>query len=297
MASQLIDLHLPFAYTPSRNIRPEGCTIHYSGPSSWGSSVDRSSAERFFQSTDHNRCATIWRGYHDYHRYGNGWSGIAYTSGVCPHGVRFEGRGPGFRTGANGNDYGNLVSYATCYIGGDGDPLTVQAKLAYLDEQDRLGVPFRWKHKDWFNTSCAGPACDAWQLQGFPRPDSPQDIVPIFRRRSPMKGSFKNALDGNENYWLNPLGILYNNWEQPLSHDLGGPGRPLGDYAFDSIGAAMRVSPHPSGDPRAITWISGVSSYLGLGTDVTVIVAGTGDGGQNWKVVTTNDLRRFLAQD
>ena len=149
----------------------EGDTIHYGGPSPWPASADRSSAERFRASTDHNRCATIWRGYQRFHMVTRGWSDIAYNSGTCPHGHRYEGRGPGVRSAANGTTAGNNRSYATCSMSGDSDPLSDSEKLAFLDEgtPGRL-IALKWGHQEWKSTGCPGGPRMAWRRQGFPRP-------------------------------------------------------------------------------------------------------------------------------
>jgi hypothetical protein len=173
----------------SYSITPEGLTAHYGGGSPWRG-ADRSSRERFRDTTDHARCASIWRGWQAFHM-SPGWAGtrnggsdVAYTSAVCPHGVRFEGRGPGVRTGANGTNAGNQRSYATVYIAGDADPVTDEAKAAFLDEAARLRVPLRWDHSDWKPTACAGDPIRAWEATGWRRPfltrptDPPAPILP-----------------------------------------------------------------------------------------------------------------------
>ena len=170
MTSPLHNLGLRFTGSSS-NIRPEGLTAHYGGPSPWGSVADRSSPARFRDTTDHARCPSIARAWHDFH-LSKGWFGFAYTSGVCPHGHRYEGRGPGRRTGANGTNPGNLRSYATVYIAGDNDPVTDEAKRAFLDETLRLGVPLRWDHSDWKPTACAGEPIRAWESTGWARPSA-----------------------------------------------------------------------------------------------------------------------------
>lgn len=161
----------------TRLASPEGLTAHYWGPSPWGK-ADRSTAVRFAATADHNRCASIWRAAQDFHM-APGWGGtrnggadVAYSSGVCPHGVRLEGRGPGVRTGAQGTNTGNSRSLATCYIAGDNDPLTPAAQLAFLDEARRLGgwAKPRWDHGDWKATACAGPSIRPWKAAGWPRP-------------------------------------------------------------------------------------------------------------------------------
>ena len=161
----------------STNIRAEGNTVHYGGPSPWTGAVDRSSADAFAATTDHNRCASIWRAYQAYHLDTRGWCDIAYSSGVCPHGHRYEGRGPGQRTGAQGTNEGNLRSYATCYIAGTGDPLTEAAMRAFIDEGARLAY-LRWSHLQWHSTACPGTPLDSWRRVGFPRPEGPPPPPP-----------------------------------------------------------------------------------------------------------------------
>lgn len=162
----------------TRLASPEGLTAHYWGDSPWPASADRSSPARFAATTDHNRCASLWRAAQSYHM-SPGWGGtinggadVAYSSGVCPHGVRHEGRGPGVRTGAQGTNAGNSRSLATVYFAGGDDPLTDAAKLAFLDEARRLGnwSRPRWQHGDWKATACAGPSIRAWKAAGWTRP-------------------------------------------------------------------------------------------------------------------------------
>lgn len=168
--------------TPSR-ISTEGQTAHYGGPSPWRN-ADTSSPTAFRDSTDHGRCASIWRAWQAFHMDSRGWTDIAYNSGFCPHGVRFEGRGPGRRSGANGTNDGNARSTASCYIAGDDDPITDEAKAAYLDECERMASPPRWQHGDWKSTACAGPSIRAWKAAGWPwlgtvtAPPSAPPVVP-----------------------------------------------------------------------------------------------------------------------
>lgn len=201
-----IGLRPPLA-TPAA-VASEGQTAHYGGPSPWGAGPDRSTPARFRDTTDHHRCASIWRAWQAFHMDTRGWNDIAYNSGICPHGVRLEGRGPRRRSGANGTNTGNARSTATCYIAGDSDPITVEAKTAYLDECSRMGSPPRWQHGDWKSTACAGPSLRAWKGTGFAPPGSghplpqPLPVVPprpstvpydgtIWRVRSPlMRGLF-----------------------------------------------------------------------------------------------------------
>lgn len=145
----------------SHSIHPAHLTAHYAGPSPWRG-----------RAPDHSRCATIWRGWQAYHQNARGWYDIAYTSGVCPHGHRFEGRGAGVRTAANGTNVANAGSYATCYIAGVGDALTPEAQAAFLDESMRLRVPLDRVHRDWKATACPGDPLTAWVHAGAPAPST-----------------------------------------------------------------------------------------------------------------------------
>lgn len=69
-----------------------GFTIHHNGPP----------AQCIGQ--PHARCAAFWRGVRSFHMDDQGWSDIAYSFGVCPHGVPFVGRGWDKRQFANGAD-------------------------------------------------------------------------------------------------------------------------------------------------------------------------------------------------
>jgi hypothetical protein len=169
--------------------RPEGDTVHYGGPSPWPASADRSSPERFRATTSHDSCSSIVRGYQNFHMDSRGWADIAYNSLVCPHGHRYEGRGPGVRSAAQGTTDGNDRSYATCALTGDNDPLSDPMKLAYLDEgtASRL-IKLVWGHRDWKSTACPGDPIYAWRTAGFPRPQeddlpySEEQIIELVQR-------------------------------------------------------------------------------------------------------------------
>jgi hypothetical protein len=157
-------------------------TAHYGGPSPWGSGVDRSSPERFALTADHARCATIVRAYQAFHMDSRGWQDIAYSSLVCPHDYVYEGRGPGIRTAANGTNAGNSSSHATCYLAGEGDPLTDGAKRAFLHESARLSGLDK-VHSDWKATGCPGDPLRRWVHAGHPHPGGstppPPDRPPV----------------------------------------------------------------------------------------------------------------------
>lgn len=101
----------------STNITPQygGVTVHY---------VDGVPVAR----SNHADCAGQVRGIQNYHMDSHGWADIAYTYLTCVHGYVFEGRGPGYRTAANGTSSGNQNWYAVCGLVGGApgtyDPVT-----------------------------------------------------------------------------------------------------------------------------------------------------------------------------
>lgn len=155
----------------SRNITPRHVTAHYGGPdpATWP--------------WVHTRCPSIWRAWQDYHMAPgglgttNGAADIGYSSGVCPHGHRYEGRGPGVRSGGNGTDVANQTSYAVVYIGGVNTPLTAAAKVAFLEEAARYGQPLDRAHRQWKQTACPGDELYRWVAAGAPHPGG-ADIAP-----------------------------------------------------------------------------------------------------------------------
>lgn len=52
----------------------------------------------------HSRCVAYWNAVKSFHVGTKGWSDIAYSFGVCPHGTRFVGRGWDKPQFANGED-------------------------------------------------------------------------------------------------------------------------------------------------------------------------------------------------
>lgn len=121
---------------------------------------------------DHASCFTKVRGIQAFHMGPQrGWSDIAYTSITCPHGFAFQCRWIGVRTAANGTNDGNNRAYAVCYLGGQGDAFTDQAKhaqrvtLDYLDRSGGAG-PGRNCHRDWKQTECPGNIICAWVKAG-----------------------------------------------------------------------------------------------------------------------------------
>lgn len=135
-----------------------GTTVHWEGPK--------------MGIHPHSSCASYVRAIQNFHMDSRGWADIAYTAVICPHGFVFQGRWTGNRTGANGTNVGNNTAYAVCYLGGEGDSFTAEAKRAYVDTLDFLDKkggagPGRNCHRDWKSTACPGTVICSWVKSGM----------------------------------------------------------------------------------------------------------------------------------
>jgi len=139
----------------STSITPVGVAVHWEGP--------------HMGTPTHDRCAGIVRGFQAFHMDTNGWADIAYSAVVCPHGYVFEGRGRGHRTAANGSNDGNQRFYAVCFMGGEGDVFTDEARDGINDAIDWLGGGQITGHRDHTDTACPGDEIYAWVQAGHPR--------------------------------------------------------------------------------------------------------------------------------
>lgn len=140
----------------STDITPAGVAVHWEGP--------------HIGTFPHSSCAALVRGIQAYHMDTNGWADVAYSAIACPHGYIFEGRGPGHRTAANGTDDGNQRFYAVCFLGGEGDDFTAEARQAINDAIDWLGGGEIVGHRDLTSTACPGDEISAWVRAGHPSP-------------------------------------------------------------------------------------------------------------------------------
>lgn len=130
---------------------------------------------------DHAQCYVRVRGWQDFHMKGRGWNDLAYNFVACPHGYVFEGRGVGAANAANGgidgdgSGHGDNHEYiAICYLGGQGDPFTAEAKNAFNDAASKAGLEKApWKgHRDLYGTNCPGEDIIRWVRAGHPRSGS-----------------------------------------------------------------------------------------------------------------------------
>lgn len=143
-----------------------GFTIHHNGPPA--NCVGRG----------HDRCLRFWDAVRAFHTnpepVGKGWSDIAYSFGVCPHGERLPGRGWDKRQWANGSDdvgpddgadsewYTVLVFVGGDTSTGDTEPPTremVVATAALIEEgrrSARCGMQVK-PHNAFKRKPCPGP--------------------------------------------------------------------------------------------------------------------------------------------
>ena len=140
----------------------QGWTIHHNGPPA--NCVGE----------PHSRCEAFWRAVRSFHVNDKGWSDIAYSFGVCPHGERFVGRGWDKAQWANGSDNvgadnGDDSEWYTVlvFVGGDDSthdnepptPRMISATAALIEEGRRTGrcgnrvTP----HNFWKRKPCPGP--------------------------------------------------------------------------------------------------------------------------------------------
>jgi hypothetical protein len=129
----------------------------------------------------HSVCTRKVRTIERFHAVTRGWSGIAYSAVVCPHGYVFEGRGIGVRTAANGESAigGNDHWYAVCYLGGAGDPFTAAGQRGMADAIAWLrrggAGPKVNGHRDHHATECPGDDIYAWAHSAAPNRTAPEE--------------------------------------------------------------------------------------------------------------------------
>lgn len=198
----------------------KGFVIHHNGPPA--KCVGR----------DHTRCVAFWDAVRDYHVNGRGWSDIAYSFGVCPHGTRFFGRGWDKAQWANGADvvgpddgrdsewYSVLV-----FVGGDTStrdtelptPEMVKATAALIAEGRRNGLCGQrvLPHSAFKPKPCPGPHftayARAWDNQPLPTSFTQEDAMTpeqLAEIKAHVDTRIRLALGylatGKPNSWINP---------------------------------------------------------------------------------------------
>lgn len=160
------ELGWPASAAPSQTDKVLGVKIHYEG-----SPVPE---------VDHSKCAGRWTQIRRSHlaNTAEGYSDVAYNWAVCNHGVIFEGRGLGKRTGANGSQPLNRTHYAILWMGGTSGVTTPSAKaVAAIKEVIKYlrghGTGKEIKgHRDGHPTACPGDALYALVKSGKLEPST-----------------------------------------------------------------------------------------------------------------------------
>lgn len=161
------DLGWPASAAPAQTDPVKGVKLHYEGSP--------------VPDEPHSKCAARWTAIRKAHlnHPTEDYSDVAYNWAVCNHGVKFEGRGLGKRTGANGNQSLNRTHYAILWMGGTKGVTTpsseavtsIKELIQYLREHD-TGKEIKG-HRDGHATACPGDALYALVKSGKLEPTKP----------------------------------------------------------------------------------------------------------------------------
>jgi hypothetical protein len=157
----------PAAVMPEAN----GVKIHWLG-------------EKAYRTGEHAHCPAKVRAVRKAHldHPTEGYVDVAYNLLVCGHGSVYEGRGPGYRSGANGNRTLNTGHYAVCALLGVGETPSPELLGGLRDAIDLLqqfgAGPELLGHRDGYATTCPGDDLENWVKQGAPRPAAPETPAP-----------------------------------------------------------------------------------------------------------------------
>lgn len=170
------ELGWPASAAPSQTDPVKGVKIHYEGTP--------------VPEVEHSKCAGRWTAIRNSHlaNKAEGYSDVAYNWAVCNHGVIFEGRGLGKRTGANGSQPLNRAHYAILWMGGTKGVVTpsaaavtaIQEVIRYLRGHG-TGTDIKG-HRDGYATSCPGDALYALVKSGKlePQAHKPDTVLAPF---------------------------------------------------------------------------------------------------------------------
>lgn len=164
----------------------------------------------------HSACANKVRGIQTYHMDHNKWADIAYNFVICPHGETYEGRGFGKRSAANGTNDSNEHYLAVCYLGGEGDPFSLEAQIAFAALMQ--GAKAR-PHSTFFNTACPGPEIRTW-VDKFNKGEIKMDGDVL---TAPLAGNGIYAHPSGEGYYLLAVdGGVFGFGKAPFFGSMGG---------------------------------------------------------------------------
>ena len=169
------ELGWPASAAPRKTHPTKGVKIHYEGTHS--------------PVRDHSYCEAYWTQIRNSHLANKkeNYSDVAYSFAVCRHGAVLEGRGLGFRTGANGNQALNADHDSVCVLYGTNDKSVSSAVvegvrwvIQYLRDHG-TGKEIKG-HRDGYPTACPGDPLYVLVKSGAFEPRKPQkedDMDPI----------------------------------------------------------------------------------------------------------------------
>jgi hypothetical protein len=131
---------------------------------------------------DHSYCKSYWTQIRNSHLANKqeGYSDVAYNFAVCRHGAVLEGRGIGFRTGANGNQALNADHDSVCVLYGTNDSSVSSAVVEgvrwVVQHLRDTGTGREIKgHRDGYATACPGDPLYALVKSGKFEPAPKED--------------------------------------------------------------------------------------------------------------------------
>lgn len=153
------ELGWPASAAPKKARATRGVKVHYEGTAT--------------PDMAHSKCASHWTSIRKSHlaNKAEGYSDVAYSFAVCIHGAVLEGRGVGFRTGANGNQALNADHDSVVVFYGPEDKSVsadVVSGLKWVIRHLRdhgTGKEIKG-HRDGFATACPGDALYALVKSG-----------------------------------------------------------------------------------------------------------------------------------
>jgi hypothetical protein len=165
------ELGWPASAAPQKTRPTKGVKIHYEGTP--------------VSVQDHSHCKAHWTSIRNSHlaNKAEGYSDVAYNFAVCRHGTVMEGRGIGFRTGANGDQTLNANHESVCVLYGTNDKSVSSAVtsgvrwvIQYLRDHG-TGTEIKG-HRDGYPTACPGEPLYALVKSGKFEPVKEDDVTP-----------------------------------------------------------------------------------------------------------------------
>ncbi len=248
----------PSRYALTRITSTRGVKVHYEGAGTGDLG-------------DHGKCAPHMRALQASHlaNTSENYSDIAYNYVVCPHGYAFEGRGAGYKCGANGNGTLNAAHYAVCGMvgtSGQTEPTDAMKRgileaIAELRAKGGAGSEIKG-HKDGYATSCPGPALYAWVQAGAPVPGG-NPVPPV----TPPKPAPIPAFPGTGAFQINKshpgvtqldYGLIRKGYTRHNDGNGYQPGPVFTEYTRRNVADFQRATPALAGDPDGypgpLTW-------------------------------------------